>query len=222
MLRQGGSTISQQLVRAHFLRNLMDGEDSNELRPGALSYVIGARSAKKLVRKLEEICLSVWMEQQMQERFGSKRRAKEEILARYASFLYMGDGQYGFAAAAEYYFGRPLVSFTVADADKAAQLAGIAKSPRVCAPSAQNVERILGTLAEMIGTTRSRVGYFMNRFRKMGLIDYNGSLQVHRTLLHLPSPSVNRNPTATPGSARSSTTNSRGLLTWGSRRDVQF
>ena len=39
------------------------------------------------------------------------------------------------------------------------------------------------TLAEMVGTTRSRVSYFMNRFRKMGLIDYNGSLQVHRTLL---------------------------------------
>lgn len=40
-----------------------------------------------------------------------------------------------------------------------------------------------GTLAEMIGTTRSRVSFFMNRFRKMGLIDYNGSLQVHRELL---------------------------------------
>ncbi|MGA3209843.1 MAG: Crp/Fnr family transcriptional regulator [Terriglobales bacterium] len=39
------------------------------------------------------------------------------------------------------------------------------------------------TLAEMVGTTRSRVSYFMNRFRKMGLIDYNGSLQVHRALL---------------------------------------
>jgi CRP/FNR family transcriptional regulator, cyclic AMP receptor protein len=38
------------------------------------------------------------------------------------------------------------------------------------------------TLAEMIGTTRSRVSYFMNRFRKMGFIDYNGSLSVHRSL----------------------------------------
>jgi penicillin-binding protein 1A len=141
--RQGGSTITQQLVRAYFLRNLTDEENSNKLRSGALSYVIGARSAKKLVRKLEEIRLSLWMEQQMEERFGSKRRAKEEILARYASLLYMGGGQYGFAAAAEYYFGRALASFTVADADKAALLAGIAKSPRVYAPSAQDVERIL-------------------------------------------------------------------------------
>jgi CRP/FNR family transcriptional regulator, cyclic AMP receptor protein len=40
-----------------------------------------------------------------------------------------------------------------------------------------------GTLAEMIGTTRSRVSFFMNRFRKLGLIDYNGSLCVHRALL---------------------------------------
>jgi CRP/FNR family cyclic AMP-dependent transcriptional regulator len=39
------------------------------------------------------------------------------------------------------------------------------------------------TLAEMVGTTRSRVSYFMNRFRKMGLIEYNGGLQVHRKLL---------------------------------------
>ena len=40
-----------------------------------------------------------------------------------------------------------------------------------------------GTLAEMIGTTRSRVSFFMNRFRKMGFIEYNGSVQVHRSLL---------------------------------------
>ena len=39
------------------------------------------------------------------------------------------------------------------------------------------------TLAEMVGTTRSRVSFFMNRFRKMGLINYNGHLQVHRSLL---------------------------------------
>jgi CRP/FNR family cyclic AMP-dependent transcriptional regulator len=38
------------------------------------------------------------------------------------------------------------------------------------------------TLAEMVGTTRSRVSYFMNRFREKGLIDYNGTLQVHKSL----------------------------------------
>lgn len=41
------------------------------------------------------------------------------------------------------------------------------------------------TLAEMIGTTRSRVSFFMNKFRKMGLISYNGSIQVHTSLLNL-------------------------------------
>src|SRR6185295_10994150 len=39
------------------------------------------------------------------------------------------------------------------------------------------------TLAAMIGTTRSRVSHFMNRFRKMGFIHYNGGLQVHSALL---------------------------------------
>jgi CRP/FNR family cyclic AMP-dependent transcriptional regulator len=40
-------------------------------------------------------------------------------------------------------------------------------------------------LAEMIGTTRSRVSFFMNRFRKLGFIHYNGSLQVHSSLLNV-------------------------------------
>ena len=39
-----------------------------------------------------------------------------------------------------------------------------------------------GTLAEMVGTTRSRISYFMNRFRTLGLIEYNGSLHVHKAL----------------------------------------
>jgi CRP-like cAMP-binding protein len=39
------------------------------------------------------------------------------------------------------------------------------------------------TLAEMIGTTRSRVSFFMNKFRKQGLIDYNGKIEVRRSLL---------------------------------------
>jgi CRP/FNR family transcriptional regulator, cyclic AMP receptor protein len=39
------------------------------------------------------------------------------------------------------------------------------------------------TLAEMIGTTRARVSFFMKKFRKLGLIDYNGHLQVHSSLL---------------------------------------
>lgn len=41
------------------------------------------------------------------------------------------------------------------------------------------------TLAEIIGTTRSRVSFFMNKFRRLGLIDYNGQIEVHRSLLNL-------------------------------------
>ncbi len=40
-------------------------------------------------------------------------------------------------------------------------------------------------LAEMIGTTRSRVSFFMNKFRKLGFIDYNGGLKVHSSLIHI-------------------------------------
>jgi CRP-like cAMP-binding protein len=41
------------------------------------------------------------------------------------------------------------------------------------------------TLAEMIGTTRSRVSFFMNRFRKLGFIEYNGRIRVHESLLNV-------------------------------------
>jgi CRP/FNR family cyclic AMP-dependent transcriptional regulator len=41
------------------------------------------------------------------------------------------------------------------------------------------------TLAEMIGTTRSRVNFFMNRFRKLGFIEYNGRIHVHKSLLNV-------------------------------------
>jgi penicillin-binding protein 1A len=151
---QGGSTITQQLVRGYFLQhqtafqNMTAQVNRNHLRKGVLlprvlSHLIGARGANMFVRKLEEIRLSLWVEKEMQAHFGSKRRAKEEILARYASFIYLGNGQYGFATAAGYYFGRTLSTFTAEDADKAALLAGIPKAPRVYAPSARETGRIL-------------------------------------------------------------------------------
>jgi CRP/FNR family transcriptional regulator, cyclic AMP receptor protein len=41
------------------------------------------------------------------------------------------------------------------------------------------------TLAEMIGTTRSRVSFFMNKFRKLGFIEYNGGVHVRSSLLNI-------------------------------------
>jgi CRP/FNR family cyclic AMP-dependent transcriptional regulator len=47
-----------------------------------------------------------------------------------------------------------------------------------------SIELSQETLAEMIGTTRSRVSFFMNKFRKLGFISYNGKIEVHNSLLN--------------------------------------
>jgi membrane peptidoglycan carboxypeptidase len=89
---QGGSIITQQLVRGYFLKTMTAQENSDRLRHSqglaqSLSRVIGARTVNMLFRKLEEIRLSVWVEGEMQARFGSKRRAKEIVLRAYGEKL---------------------------------------------------------------------------------------------------------------------------------------
>jgi penicillin-binding protein 1A len=140
LLPQGGSTLTQQLVRGYFLRDLTRLPDADPrfhegfAPPRLLSMVIGAPAANKILRKMEEVRLTLWLEKEMQRRYGSKARAKREIFARYANFIYLGNGRYGYAAASRYYFGRALSGYTQADAGNAALLAAISKSPQEYAP----------------------------------------------------------------------------------------
>ncbi|MFO8174267.1 MAG: transglycosylase domain-containing protein, partial [Longimicrobiales bacterium] len=138
-LPQGGSTITQQLARGYFLQERTSQEGGQERFdagwvPWMISAVLGVPATNKLLRKLEEVRLAIWLEREMERRYGSRQLAKREIFARYASFIYLGNGRYGFAAASEYYFDRVLSSYGEEDAGEAALLAGIGKSPRDYAP----------------------------------------------------------------------------------------
>ncbi len=145
---QGGSTITQQLVRGYFLQKLTNTEKNNTLQhsgilPHVLAFAFGVPATNQFLLKIQVLRLSIWLEAEMCKHYGSKRRAKEELLARYASFIYLGNGRYGFAAASQYYFGEPIESFGADDAAKAALLAGITKSPGDYAPTLGDNEKPL-------------------------------------------------------------------------------
>ena len=99
-MRQGGSTITQQLAKTSFLT--------------------GDRTIK---RKAQEVIIAFWLEAWL---------TKQEILSRYLSSVYFGDGVYGLRAAAHHYFGRDPENLSLA---QSAMLAGMVQAPSRLAPT---------------------------------------------------------------------------------------
>jgi penicillin-binding protein 1A len=98
-VRQGGSTITQQLAKTAFLS-----------------------PERTIRRKVQEVFIALWLE---------ARLSKDEILSRYLSSVYFGDGVFGLRAAAEHYFGKPPERLTLGEA---AMLAGLVKAPSALNP----------------------------------------------------------------------------------------
>ena len=99
-VRQGGSTITQQLAKTSFLS-----------------------SDRSLKRKAQEVIIAFWLEAWL---------TKQEILSRYLSSVYFGDGVYGLRAAAHHYFGRDPQNLGLA---QSAMLAGLVQAPSRLAPT---------------------------------------------------------------------------------------
>lgn len=99
-VRQGGSTITQQLAKTSFLS-----------------------SDRSLKRKAQEVIIAFWLEGWL---------TKDEILSRYLSSVYFGDGVYGLRAAARHYFDREPERLTLA---QSAMLAGMVQAPSRLAPT---------------------------------------------------------------------------------------
>jgi penicillin-binding protein 1A len=126
-VRQGGSTITQQLAKTNFLS-----------------------SDRSIKRKAQEVIIAFWLEAWL---------TKDEILSRYLSSVYFGDGVYGLRAAAHHYFGRDPENLNLA---QSAMLAGMVQAPSRLAPThnlklAQaRSELVLQTMADTGAISRGR------------------------------------------------------------------
>ncbi len=136
---QGASTITQQTVRLWFLLKITQVERSDRLIvenfiTTTFSNFVDVPTVNSFTRKLIEMRNAFWLERQMTNIYGSRQEAKEQILTRFANYTYFGGGRYGVEAACEYYFGSTCQNLETADADKAALLAGMIKSPSLFSP----------------------------------------------------------------------------------------
>ena len=126
-VRQGGSTITQQLAKTSFLS-----------------------SDRSMKRKAQEVIISFWLEAWL---------TKDEILSRYLSSVYFGDGVYGLRAAARHYFNRSPEKLTLA---QSAMLAAVVQAPSRLAPTrhlkqAQERSRlVLAAMADTGAISRAR------------------------------------------------------------------
>ncbi|MBL9013195.1 MAG: PBP1A family penicillin-binding protein [Myxococcales bacterium] len=117
-IKQGGSTITQQIIK----QTLLAGEE----QVGALGLTPPEyeklRKSQKYRRKMKELILAVRLEREL---------TKAQILSIYLNHVYLGHGAYGVGAAAQTYFGKEVEDLTVAEA---AMLAGLVASPTKYAP----------------------------------------------------------------------------------------
>ncbi|WP_223276286.1 transglycosylase domain-containing protein [Sphingomonas daechungensis] len=126
-VRQGGSTITQQLAKTSFLS-----------------------SNRSMKRKAQEVIIAFWLEAWL---------TKDEILSRYLSSVYFGDGVYGLRAASEHYFGRAPENLTLA---QSAMLAGVVQAPSRLAPTRNlklaqaRSELVLNAMADTGAITHAR------------------------------------------------------------------
>ncbi|CAA9540996.1 MAG: Multimodular transpeptidase-transglycosylase [uncultured Sphingomonadaceae bacterium] len=125
-VREGGSTITQQLAKTAFLT-----------------------SDQNMTRKFREVLIAGWLEAWL---------TKDEILGRYMSSIYFGDGVYGIRAAARHYFGREPAALSIS---QAAMLAGIVKAPSRLAPT--NDLRRARARAELVEAALVREGVITER-----------------------------------------------------------
>lgn len=128
VVQQGASTITDQILGLYYKGHINSA--SEKLAKKWWGFL-----PRRYLKKIEELRLAVWLEEELAkpEYFGSKRIAKDEILARFLSYTYFRK-VYGIKAASIYYFDKETEFL---DYGEAALLAGIVKNPALYAPVAE-------------------------------------------------------------------------------------